>query len=288
MFLYFALLIEYFHIVYIQKKKYPFFDAATSLFSKFTRRVFMMTILFLGYMDISYFLYANRFFDLPKLGIPHYIAIFILIDLAYYWIHRAGHQLRIFWIPHSVHHTPEQIMIIRSTQQSISGQFLSPLFIATIPMCLCGVSPQVFWTLYFLNSSYQELLHNEFIPRLGILEYVFNTPAQHRIHHSVRIEHIDKNFGGVFSIWDQLFGTFHLDNSKVEIYGTTPFLENKSIFTPMIYEYNEFKKLGQDLIRAPGMANKISVFFQSPQDLQPTNGSSLMPANKDLVAVGPS
>lgn len=288
MFLPIALLIEFLHIVFIQNKKYPFFDAATSIFSKFTRRYFLMAIQFLGYMDISHFLYANRFFDLPKLEIPHYIAIFILIDLGYYWIHRAGHQMRIFWIPHSVHHTPEQIMIIRSTQQSISGLFLSPLFIATIPMCLCGVSPQVFWPLYFLNSSYQELLHNEFIPRLGFLEYVFNTPAQHRIHHSVRTEHIDKNFGGVFSIWDQLFGTFHLDNSKVETYGTTPFLENKSIFTPMIYEFKEFKKFGKDLIRAPGMINKVSVFFQSPQDMHSTNESSPLPGNKNFVAIGPN
>lgn len=258
------LVFEFLYITYVKKKKYPFFDVITSITSRHLRKYFLKLITFLGYLDISHYAYKYRFFTIESFSILDYVIIFIFIDFGYYWTHRAGHIFRIFWIPHSIHHMPNDLMIARASQQSISSIFMNPLFLVSIPMALLGIPPKVFWPLFALNATYQEYLHNDFVPRLGFLEKFLNTPAQHRIHHSTKKEHINKNFSGVFCIWDRIFGTFHMDDDKQFLYGVIPSVQNQHLFTPLVYEAKQLSTFIKELILARGIKEKLKIAFEDP------------------------
>ncbi|RZA00266.1 MAG: sterol desaturase family protein, partial [Moraxellaceae bacterium] len=58
----------------------------------------------------------------------------------------------------------------------------------------------------------------DLIKKMGWLEYIFNTPSHHRVHHASNLCYINKNFGGMFIIWDRLFGTYAEEIEPV-VYG---------------------------------------------------------------------
>ena len=66
-----------------------------------------------------------------------------------------------------------------------------------------------------VNLLYQFWVHNEWIPRLGMLEGIINTPSNHRAHHASNLEYLDANYGGVLIIFDRLFGTYIAEKKEV-------------------------------------------------------------------------
>lgn len=65
-------------------------------------------------------------------------------------------------------------------------------------------STNSFVTVAAINLIYQFWVHTEHIGRLGVLEYIFITPSNHRIHHAQNDDYLDANYGGVFIIWDRI------------------------------------------------------------------------------------
>ena len=163
--------------------------------------------------------YENfRLFDAPDHWVI-WIVAFVLYDLSYYWAHRLGHEVNILWAAHVVHHSSEEYNLTTALRQTGTG-FFSVLFY--IPMALLGFDPVMVVTVGALNLIYQFWVHTRHVPKLGLLEWVFITPSNHRVHHAQNPVYIDKNYGGVFILWDRLFGTFQeeLDDQPV-VFGIT-------------------------------------------------------------------
>ncbi|XP_035463902.1 alkylglycerol monooxygenase isoform X6 [Scophthalmus maximus] len=140
---------------------------------------------------------------------------FLGVDFCYYWLHRFAHEVAILWAAHQVHHSSEYYNLTTALRQSLTQQFTSWIFY--LPMAL-ALPPSVFAVHIQLNLLYQFWIHTELIRDLGPLEWVFNTPKHHRVHHGRNHYCIDKNYGGILIIWDRLFGTFAEETDKV-VYG---------------------------------------------------------------------
>ena len=135
-------------------------------------------------------------------------------DLSYYIEHRCGHRIRFLWRwHHGTHHTADVYNIPLAYRVSFFNQFTSPLFY--IPWLLLGLNPLVVLGFQLFVFHYQAWIHTETVGRLGFLDTVLNTPASHRMHHSNDPAHQAVNLGGVFLIWDHLFGTYCAPRDKV-------------------------------------------------------------------------
>jgi alkylglycerol monooxygenase len=165
---------------------------------------------------IYYFCYEIAPFKMPADAWWSWVLLVFIDDFAYYWFHRVSHESRFFWNFHVVHHSSEHYNLSVAVRQSWFGNLVNWLFY--FPLMLLGFSPFMFATVHGLNLVYQFWIHTKFIKRLGFLEYILNTPAHHRVHHAVNEQYLDKNYGGIFIIWDRLFGTF-TDESEEPRYG---------------------------------------------------------------------
>jgi sterol desaturase/sphingolipid hydroxylase (fatty acid hydroxylase superfamily) len=142
------------------------------------------------------------------------------LDLAYYAWHRASHEINALWAIHAVHHQSEDYnLAVALRQPALQG----PTFFAfTIPLALLGVPPELIAFSYALNLLYQFWIHTELVGRLGWFERWFNTPSAHRVHHGVNPRYLDKNYAGIWIVWDRLFGTYEPEDEPVVFGVTTP------------------------------------------------------------------
>uniref|UniRef100_A0A672FX73 Transmembrane protein 195 n=1 Tax=Salarias fasciatus TaxID=181472 RepID=A0A672FX73_SALFA len=156
-----------------------------------------------------------RLLELPWDSAWTWWLTFLGVDLGYYWVHRSAHEVAVLWAAHQVHHSSEYYNLSTALRQSATQQLASWIFY--LPLAL-AVPPSVFAVHIQLNLLYQFWIHTELVRDLGPLEWVFNTPKHHRVHHGRNEYCLDKNYGGVLIIWDRLFGTFAPETDKV-IYG---------------------------------------------------------------------
>lgn len=187
-----------------------------------------------------------------------WIALFVLDDYRYYWAHRADHRIRILWASHVNHHSSQRFNLSTALRQTWTGFGTMPL---TIPLILLGWPPAMVFTVQGVNLLYQFWIHTE---RIGTLwrpvELVMNTPSHHRVHHGSNPRYLDKNFGGVFIIWDKLTGTFEPEVEPV-IYGLT---KNIATCNPLRVAFHEYAAIGRDLPAVRGLRNRLGVVFRPP------------------------
>lgn len=146
-----------------------------------------------------------------------WIGTFILVDLLYFLFHWSSHRVNIIWATHVVHHQSEHYNLSTALRQSaFQGVMSAPFF---LPLAILGVPPLVFFTCVTLNTLYQFWIHTQLIGRMGPLEWILNTPSHHRVHHGIDPQYVDRNYAGVFIIWDKLFQTFEPERAPVH-YGT--------------------------------------------------------------------
>ena len=140
--------------------------------------------------------HAHRLATLTLHSWQSILIIFFGMEFLYYWYHRAAHRVRWFWANHSIHHSPNQFNFSAAYRLGLFGKLIgSQLFF--VPLVWLGFSEQQVLATLSLNLLYQFWIHAEWIPKLGWLEYVFNTPSAHRVHHASNPEYLDKNYGGV-------------------------------------------------------------------------------------------
>ena len=133
---------------------------------------------------------------------------FVLDDLAYYVFHRSAHRVRWFWASHVIHHSSQHYNLSTALRQTWTG-FFSAAFLFRLPLFLIGFPPAMVFFVAGLNLIYQFWIHTEVIGRFPAwVEAVMNTPSHHRVHHATNPRYLDRNYAGVFIVWDRLFGTF--------------------------------------------------------------------------------
>ena len=178
-----------------------------------------------------------------------------------------SHEVKVLWASHVVHHQGEEFNLSTALRQTSSGWLWKWIFY--IPMFMVGIPGEVFFTVAAINLLYQFWVHTEHIKTLGALELIFITPSNHRIHHAQNPEYIDANYGGVFIIWDRIFGTYIPERDDLKpIYGTVKPLRS---WNPIWSNLEIYHQMIRDTIHTKTLKNKIKVWFSStrwrPEDV---------------------
>ena len=193
-------------------------------------------------------------------GWAAWVAAFCLYDLCYYCSHRAGHEIKLFWASHVVHHQSEDYNLSTALRQTSSGFLFGWIFYT--PLFFIGVPVEMMVTVGALNLIYQFWVHTEHVGELGWFEYVFVSPSNHRVHHARNTCYLDRNYGGVFIIWDRLFGTYQRElPSEPCVYGITKPIKSWSPIEAWIHVYRDILS---DMVRTRRWGERLWVPFSHP------------------------
>ena len=182
-------------------------------------------------------------------------------DFSFYWYHRAQHSVNWFWASHVVHHSSLDYNLLTSFRTTWLTGDLTGRFMFWIWMPLAGFNPLLMMVIYEILQAYQFWLHTETIKKLpAIIEFIFNTPSHHRVHHGSDFKYLDKNHGGIFIFWDRLFGTFQVEEEH-PIYGLTANIDSNN---PFIILFNEWTCLFRKIFSAGSFKNAMNYIIQPP------------------------
>ena len=184
----------------------------------------------------------------------------VAYDFCYYWVHRFGHTVALMWAAHVVHHQSEDYNLSTALRQTSSGWLVSWIFY--IPMAVLGFPPLVFGVVALVDLLYQYWVHTQQIGRLGWFDRWFCAPSNHRVHHAVNDRYLDKNYGGIFLVWDRLFGSYIAeDDAEPCVYGTRGPLRS---WNPLWANLHTYADMAKDSWRARSWADKWRVWFKHP------------------------
>jgi len=213
---------------------------------------------FYDYLQKHYGLFEIR----PSL--PVWMALILATDFVWYWYHRMGHKINLFWGFHVVHHTSEEFNYTAGTRITIFQAVVRTAFWSVLP--LIGFPAPMITTMLTVHGLYPFFTHTQVVGKLGILEYILVTPSHHRVHHASNEAYLDKNFGDMFIIWDKLFGTF-AEEKEEPVYGLTKQLDSYSFLWQHFHFLVEIWYSAQ---QQKGIVAKLKVIFGSPEDFDPS------------------
>jgi sterol desaturase/sphingolipid hydroxylase (fatty acid hydroxylase superfamily) len=142
----------------------------------------------------------------------------LLLDLAIYWQHRLMHLVPVLWRAHRVHHCDTAFDVTTGIRFHPFEIALSMAFKLVLVVAL-GPSPEAVILFEVVLSAASLFTHANFAlpPSLDrAVRYVLVTPSMHRIHHSVRREETDSNFGFSLTLWDRLFSSYRAEPAQPE------------------------------------------------------------------------
>jgi sterol desaturase/sphingolipid hydroxylase (fatty acid hydroxylase superfamily) len=205
-----------------------------------------------------------------------WVVLFFLVDLVYYLFHRAAHRINVLWAGHVVHHSSEEYNFSVALRQSWFGQPLTE-WVFYIPLALAGFPPAMFLLISTLNTLYQFFIHTRLVGRLGPLEWFLNTPSHHRVHHAVNPRYIDRNYAGVFIIWDKLFGTFEPESDE-PVYGL---VKPINTFNPLWANVHRWLEIAAMARSARRLRDKLWAWFAPPEWRPAELGGTVVPPEPD-------
>ncbi len=189
-----------------------------------------------------------------------WLVALVLYDFLYYWHHRFGHTVALFWAAHVVHHQSEDYNLSTALRQTGSGWLAGWIFY--VPMAVLGFPPVVFGAVALIDLLYQFWVHTQQIHKLGWFDRVFCSPSNHRVHHAVNDVYLDRNYGGILVVWDRLFGSFQeeLDREPC-VYGTRTPLRS---WNPLWANLEVYATLAKDAWHTRSWLDKVRVGFMPP------------------------
>lgn len=232
-----------------------------SQFDLFGRLVFNFGVPLALSDPLTQWAHDNRWMTLRLDSWQTFLVLFFGQEFCYYWYHRAAHRVRWFWCNHAVHHTPNELSLGTAYRIGMFGK-LTGTFLFFAPLVWLGFDPKLVFITVTINLLYQFWIHTTWIPKLGWLEYVLNTPSAHRVHHASNPEYIDANYGGVLIIFDRLFGTYVAERDDIPIrYGLVKPLHS---YNPLRVEFHEWLSLIKDLGGARSLKEVLGHFLMPP------------------------
>jgi len=216
--------------------------------------IFLLSFVYLGFVVVSEN-WVTWSFPLTWWTI---ILGVLAADFVYYWEHRIAHEVRLFWTQHAVHHSSRHMnttVAIRfgPLEGAISAALHFPLILIGFPAEI------VFFGIVFV-LAYQVWIHTELIGKLGMLDAILNTPANHRVHHACDEKYIDKNYGGILIIWDRIFGTYQPEEEPPS-YGLKRDFDSVN---PIVVWFSELPQLFRDVSRARSTKERLQYLFGRP------------------------
>ncbi len=260
-----AVAVEWVFIRLARHAAYPLRESAMSI------------LMGLGYAKVTalagfvwgwlYFLcYQHRIFELPAGAWWKYPLLFVLVDFCFYWQHRYAHMTRLGWASHVQHHSVQDINMAAPFRLSLTST-ISGYQAFYAPLALLGFHPVAVAVMVLVNVGLQCPLHTELVRRLWWpIEFIFNTPAHHRIHHASNTVYLDKNLGGMFIVWDRLFGTYQDELPETPlVYGLVKPLPPMGFArTVWTLWFSEWRRMAGDAWRARRWTHKLGHVFRPP------------------------
>ncbi len=208
--------------------------------------------------NFAVFEMQRSWFDFSASGIALWVAAAIGWDFCYYWYHRMGHEVSILWAAHSVHHQSEDYNLSTALRQTSTGFLFGWIFY--LPLFIIGFPMDVLLTVGAINLIYQFWVHTQHINRLGVLDRILVTPSNHRVHHAQNEQYIDKNYGGIFVIWDRMFGSFAEESdADPVVFGVRKPLRN---WNPVWANFQVYDYLLFDSRHTRRWRDKLGVWFR--------------------------
>jgi sterol desaturase/sphingolipid hydroxylase (fatty acid hydroxylase superfamily) len=234
-------------VVLARLRSYDWRASAVSLFDLFARVAVQIFLPLSIAAPLILLAQQHRVGMIALDGATALLALFLGQEFCYYWFHRAAHRVRWFWCNHAVHHSPNELNLSAAYRIGFLGRATgSSLFY--VPLIWLGFETRVVFEMLSLNLLYQFWIHATWIPRLGWLEGVINTPSAHRVHHATNLEYLDANYGGVLLVFDRLFGTYRAERDDVPCrYGLVVPMTG---YNPLRIELYQWLSLGRDLLAA--------------------------------------
>jgi len=182
----------------------------------------------------------------------------LIVDLLFYSEHRAAHRVRILWAAHQAHHNSQRFNLSTAVRQKWNPWWE---LIVWVPLPLMGLPPWLIFTTFSINLIFQFFVHTERIDRMwGPVEFVFNTPSHHRVHHASDAEYLDKNYAGMLIVWDRMFGSYAEERQR-PTYGLTT---NVDSYNPFRLQYHEYAAIARDVRRATRWRHRFGYAFGPP------------------------
>lgn len=188
---------------------------------------------------------------------------FIGVDFCFYWMHRCSHRVRWFWAAHVVHHSSERMNFSTAMRQNATNIF-NGNWTFYLPLALIGFNPLWIGVAFALSLVYQFFIHTTVVDKLPRpIEWVFNTPSHHRVHHGRNPGYIDRNYGGTLIIWDRLFDTFVAeDEQSPPEYGITTPVPSNNLLVLWTHEYRD---MFRDMAQPGPMAQRLKHLWKPPE-----------------------
>jgi len=212
-----------------------------------------------GVIAVYQWIYENHAVWKIEETVTTYLLCYMGVDFLFYWFHRAGHRVNLFWAMHVPHHSAEELNYAVALRSSFTQRAASFLFYW--PLALLGFSPQLILPVVALNLVIQLIPHTRVIPKLPAwIDSWLNTPYHHQVHHAANPIYWDKNYGGTFIFWDKWFGTYQ-DQTEPLYYGVTV---HPRSWDPTYLNFHWFLVLWRDTLDAPYIWDKFKLWFMPP------------------------
>lgn len=215
------------------------------------------SIAFLVFM----YLYNNyRLLDIP-VAFSTWIILLFADDFSFYWHHRLSHEVRVLWAAHVNHHSSEQYNLSTAIRQSWAEGIYKFAFWLWLP--ILGFHPLFIFMQMSISLIYQFWIHTQLIHKLpNFIEAIFNTPSHHRVHHAANVKYLDRNYAGIFIIWDKLYGTFAPEDPAEPVkYGITT---NIHTFNPLRIASHEFVAIAHDVAKTKSWKQRLNYLLKPP------------------------
>ena len=211
-------------------------------------------------LALHFYLYQYKIFELSGM-LPlwlFWLLTFVVIDLIFYIYHRMSHRIRFLWAIHLSHHSSEEMNFAVSFRQAWFGPISKIPFFMVLP--LLGVDPTIIAAAGVMSTLWGIVGHTQIVGRLGFVEWIFNTPSHHRVHHGSNKQYIDKNYGNLLIIWDRMFGTFEPEKEKVKF----GLVNNVNTFNPTKITFMAWSSMIEDLKNKPSLSEALRIIFGPP------------------------
>jgi alkylglycerol monooxygenase len=222
----------------------------------------LLNLLITGsFYGLYYYIYHNyALFKISTHWIT-WIGLLLATDFIWYWYHRLGHEINIFWGAHIVHHQSEEFNYTVSARITTLQAVIRNLFWCALPWI--GFYPPMVISILVVHGTYSFFTHTQLIGKLGWLEYIFITPSHHGVHHASNEKYMNKNYGDIFIFWDILFGTFQREEEK-PVYGLTHPLKSRSFLWQHFHYYMEMLEACR---RSGSVWKSLRIIFGKPEEL---------------------
>jgi sterol desaturase/sphingolipid hydroxylase (fatty acid hydroxylase superfamily) len=211
-------------------------------------------------LALHFYLYQYKIFELSGM-LPlwlFWILTFVVIDLVFYIYHRMSHRIRFLWAIHLSHHSSEEMNFAVSFRQAWFGPVSKIPFFMLLPML--GFDPTIIAAAGVISTLWGIVGHTQIIGKLGFIEWVFNTPSHHRVHHGSNKQYIDKNYGNLLIIWDRMFGTFAPEEEPVKF----GLVNNVKTYNPAKITFMAWSSMIDDIKQKKNFSEMLSTIIEPP------------------------